>query len=56
MALDKGKDGITGEQERKAVDNIIHILDNVLFSYDCVNEADIEIDQDDQEFDDGIEQ
>jgi hypothetical protein len=53
MALNRGKRGITDEQQRKAIDNIIHVLDIVIFSYDCINEADFFLDQ---ELDDGIEQ
>jgi hypothetical protein len=49
MALDKGKENMEDEGERKAIDGIIHVLDTVLFSDsdrdEAVHEQDHELDE-----------
>jgi len=51
MALDRGKENIEDEQQRKAVDSIIHVLDTVLFSNDGREAEEFEYD-----LDEGMEQ
>jgi hypothetical protein len=53
MALDRGKENIEDEQQRKAIDGIIKVLDTMLFADDGRDAAELELDQ---EFDEGIEQ
>jgi hypothetical protein len=52
MALDRGKENIEDDGQRKAVDGIIHVLDTILFADDGREATDIEIDQ---ELDEGME-
>ena len=46
MALDKGKENIEDEQQKKAVDGIIGVLDSILFSNDGRDSAEIALDRD----------
>ena len=53
MALDRGKENIDDEQQRKAVDGIIKVLDTMLFADDGRDAAELELDR---ELDGGMEQ
>jgi hypothetical protein len=53
MAIDKGKENIEDENDRKAVDGIIHVLDTVLFHVGDSNDA---AHEQDHELDEGLEQ
>ena len=46
MALDRGKENIEDDRQRKAIDGIIHVLDTVLFSNDGRDSAELELDRD----------
>jgi len=46
MALDRGKENIEDEQQRKAVDGIIQVLDTILFSNDGRDVDEITLDRD----------
>ena len=46
MALDRGKENIEDEQQRKAIDGIIQVLDTVLFSNDGREADEIALDRD----------
>ena len=52
MALDRGKENIVDEQQRKAIDGIIKVCDTMLFSDDGRNADELEIDR---ELDGGAE-
>ena len=52
MALDKGKDGIQDEQQRKAIDGIIKALDTMLYVDDWRDWAELELNRG---FDEGME-
>jgi hypothetical protein len=53
MALDRGKENIGDDRQRKAVDGIIRVLDTVLFSDDGRDAMELELDN---ELDEGVEQ
>jgi hypothetical protein len=53
MALDRGKENIGDEQQRKAIDGIIQVLDTLLFSNDGRELDEIALDH---ELDEGMEQ
>ena len=46
MALDRGKENIEDEQQRKAIDGIIQVLDTVLFSNDGRELDELALDRD----------
>jgi len=53
MALEKGKDNVTDDKDRRTIDNIIHVLEKTLF--DKGSELDFTQERD-NELDDGMEQ
>jgi hypothetical protein len=46
MALDKGKESVEDNEQRKALDNVIHVLDTVLFADDGCEADEIALERD----------
>ena len=53
MALEKGKDNVTDDKDRRTIDNIIHVLEKTLFERGGGNDFTHERDN---ELDEGMEQ